>query len=931
MNDTINHETVMGNTSPHSHTDWRIGKVLLNEYIIVDILGTGGMGKVFLVEPYRFSGSPLAVKTLKTSFTADHQQKRLFMNELRTWSDLPEHPFISSFRFFRTIEDRTAIFSEYVNGGSLDRWIHDGKLLAIDSILDVAIQLAWGLYAAHENGVIHQDVKPANVLMTRDGIVKITDFGLANACNVSGVIQDTPSDSSKYLVSCKGMTFAYSSPEQTAQERLTIRSDIWSYGLTVFQMFTGKVTWKFGLMAQQLLADHIRKQGVPPYPAIPPALVEVLGLCFRENPKERWLNMKEIAERLMSIYGKIAGHDYPRPMPSSFLQSASADSGHTQSDSSGTISDLVLRLNVILSEFGLASKKLDSVASDLGLSPKTRAIHELQLFEEVLDMISQIGDTGHSRTCAQLLMEKAKIHKTLGDRPGELDALDTATRLLLGGDRSRSDRPLTMLIARACFMKAETYFDLRRYSEANETYDQVIAYLNDMEGSGSEVKPDFDLARVYTGKANALLNLRNSREALDYLNRSIALRDAVIGESADAAILGEHAQTLMYKSAVLDTLGKNPEAIECADLAIRILNRCIGQANSDRLQLKLAQFFLGKANLLHAHGHADEAIGLMDQALSILERIKNKAEIADPDMERAKITMNKAIALWTQGNFREALDNYSATIETRERLIHYQGRRELEQDLAKAYMNKANAMVVLGDQEESLVFFDRCIAIRTRLVQEDKHLELEPSLATAYMNKAACLALLHRNDEALQILGLSLGIFERLVYVAGKVEMEGILSSVYLNTGIVFNALDRNAEAIAMYDRSVAITERLMLAGRGEFAIPLAKCLLNKTIALREENRLSEALEACEKSNALRKTLIERDNRRELLGDLAWGLLDRMDILVLLGESPPEKEIRSAIGILRTECERTGRADLTQRLQTAERKFRNILIVPPEP
>jgi len=111
--------------------DWDIGKVLLNEYVIQDILGTGDMGKVYLVALYRFPGHSLALKTFLNSTISDRAQKRMFMNELQTWIDLTEHPHITAFRFFRTIEDRLAIFSEYVSGGSLDRWIKEKKLVTL--------------------------------------------------------------------------------------------------------------------------------------------------------------------------------------------------------------------------------------------------------------------------------------------------------------------------------------------------------------------------------------------------------------------------------------------------------------------------------------------------------------------------------------------------------------------------------------------------------------------------------------------------------------------------------------------------------------------------------------------------------------------------------------------------------------------------------
>jgi serine/threonine protein kinase len=138
------------------------------------------MGKVSLVRSVT-THERFAMK--RTTFR-DWPHQRNFLLELRTWCDVsePRHPHIAEFRFFRTIPNQQtggseiAIFAEYVNGGSLADWIKDRKLYegglakALERILDIAIQFAWGLHAAHELGVVHRDVKPSNLLLTQDGL-----------------------------------------------------------------------------------------------------------------------------------------------------------------------------------------------------------------------------------------------------------------------------------------------------------------------------------------------------------------------------------------------------------------------------------------------------------------------------------------------------------------------------------------------------------------------------------------------------------------------------------------------------------------------------------------------------------------------------------------------------------------------------------------
>jgi serine/threonine protein kinase len=156
----------MGNPgSVHSPSNWSPGQELLADFVVERTLGEGGMGMVYLVRS-RSSGSQFAVKRAKGLKEAD---RRNFLVELQTWIDLPEHANLVPCRFFRTLGEEVLIFAEYVEGGSLKEWIDSKKLYegghrkALERMLDVAIQFAWGLHCVHELGLIHQDVKPGSL------------------------------------------------------------------------------------------------------------------------------------------------------------------------------------------------------------------------------------------------------------------------------------------------------------------------------------------------------------------------------------------------------------------------------------------------------------------------------------------------------------------------------------------------------------------------------------------------------------------------------------------------------------------------------------------------------------------------------------------------------------------------------------------------
>ncbi|MEU5701729.1 protein kinase domain-containing protein, partial [Streptomyces aurantiacus] len=184
---------------------WHRGDLILGLYEVLDVVRTGGMGLVHRVR-HRGWDIDLAVKTPRRALVRSPDAIRDFEREAEVWVGLGLHPHIANCVYVRTLDGVPRVFAEWADGGSLAEAVRsrsrslygDGPLgspvpLAspgspgsLGSLLDVAIQSAWGLDHAHENGVVHQDVKPANVMLTRDGTVKVTDFGMARARMATG-------------------------------------------------------------------------------------------------------------------------------------------------------------------------------------------------------------------------------------------------------------------------------------------------------------------------------------------------------------------------------------------------------------------------------------------------------------------------------------------------------------------------------------------------------------------------------------------------------------------------------------------------------------------------------------------------------------------------------------------------------------------------
>jgi WD40 repeat protein len=193
--------------------EWQVGDVILDLYEVKHVFEGGGMGLVYRVH-HRGWNTDLAVKSPRSDYFKTETQKENFTRECETWINLGLHPHIVSCHYVRTLGGIPRVFAEYVEGGTLKEWIDSRKLYeggeqeTLKRILEIAIQMAWGLHYAHEKGVIHQDVKPANVLTMPDGTAKVTDFGLAKA--QAATDQKTIAGKQQsILVSSGGMTPAY--------------------------------------------------------------------------------------------------------------------------------------------------------------------------------------------------------------------------------------------------------------------------------------------------------------------------------------------------------------------------------------------------------------------------------------------------------------------------------------------------------------------------------------------------------------------------------------------------------------------------------------------------------------------------------------------------------------------------------------------------
>jgi len=276
----------------------------LSHYTIVSILGEGGMGKVYLAEDLQLRRK-VALKMLAPRLTADERGLRRFEQEAHAASAL-NHPNILTIYEFGEANGLHYIASEFVDGITLRQRMWNGGV-DLNETVDVAIQIAGALVAAHAAGIVHRDIKPENVIIRDDGIVKVLDFGIAKlgAMRVGQPIRQGGS-AVAVLTTEPGMvrgTARYMSPEQSRGVVVDARSDIFSLGSVIYEMVTGKVAFE-GETPSDVMAEILKTEPRPPaefVPNVPPEIERVIGKALRKDREERYQSVAELLVDLQTF------------------------------------------------------------------------------------------------------------------------------------------------------------------------------------------------------------------------------------------------------------------------------------------------------------------------------------------------------------------------------------------------------------------------------------------------------------------------------------------------------------------------------------------------------------------------------------------------------------------------------------------------------
>ena len=272
----------------------------LGAYEILGPLGAGGMGEVYRAKDARL-GREVAVKILPEVFFEDKERVARFEREAKLLAAL-NHPNIAAIYSFEENGGRHILVMELVSGETLRERLRAGELSARET-LDIGVQIARGLAAAHEKGIVHRDLKPENVVLSKDGRVKILDFGLAKLSPQARADEDSTSAGTRSLLTEAGAVFGtvgYMSPEQVRGEPVDARSDIFSFGTILYELLAGKNPFRAATSTETMTA--ILRHETPPL-AVAPALAQIVARCLDKRPERRFQSAEDLAFALETSSG----------------------------------------------------------------------------------------------------------------------------------------------------------------------------------------------------------------------------------------------------------------------------------------------------------------------------------------------------------------------------------------------------------------------------------------------------------------------------------------------------------------------------------------------------------------------------------------------------------------------------------------------------
>src|SRR5213595_434913 len=443
----------------------------IGHYRIESLIGVGGMGEVYLARDDRLRRK-LALKLLPEHLTADETQLSRFKTGARAASAL-NHPNILTVYEIGAEGDRQFIATEFVEGVTLRASLACGRINP-HAALEIAVQVASALAAAHEAGVVHRDIKPENIMLRPDGYVKVLDFGIAKLTEHRPASDDHTVETTAGLQTRPGLvlgTARYMSPEQARGQKVDVRTDIWSLGVVFYEMVGGIPPFR-GDTPSDCIASILTAEP-PPLSGIltdvPLKLESILQKALRKNSDERYHTIKEMLADLRLLKEELEA-DSSLPQTKAPAESIVSKIKHHKRGMLFTLAGALLAAAVVYSFYFVAPAPLPNEKSIAVLpfenlsEEKSNAYFADGIQDEILTRLSKIADlkvisrtsTQRYKTAPENLREIASqlgvVHIQEGSLQKSRDSVRVNVQLIKAGNDShlwaeKFDRKLTDIFA----------------------------------------------------------------------------------------------------------------------------------------------------------------------------------------------------------------------------------------------------------------------------------------------------------------------------------------------------------------------------------------------------------------------------------------------------------------------------------------------------
>lgn len=630
---------------------------VLGAWRILEQLGEGGMGAVYLAERSDGEYEARAAIKLVRGGVPDARLTERFRAERQILAGL-SHPGVAKLLDGGTTEDGTPyLVMELVEGLPVTEWCDEAGL-GIDERLELFVEICDAVAHAHASLVAHRDLKPSNILVTEDGEPKLLDFGIAK-------LMEDMDESGEGLTRTYGvMTPAYASPEQIAGGRAGVAADVYSLGVLLFELLSGRLPIETGgLTPAQLMASVTRE-----VPARVSTVVEddvsrrrlsgdldaIVSRALRKEPHERYASVQALAD---DIRLHLAG------MP---IQARRDDwryrTGKLLRRNAGVVSGGLLLLMLGISFTVNAVLQARAVARERDRAEAQRVAAEQvsgfleDLFSEAdpnqatsADVtVREILDRGAERVLTDLEAEPAiqaslavvlgRVLRAVGEYDAAVPLLDSALAV-----RRRSSDATELERGDALLERGRLAYDLGAYPEAVELHRQALtAYRSAGEGAPAQVASALDELSVSLQEEGRL------EEAVEYSGQAVAAYRAIDPEpNADLA------SALVSYTDILRGVGRIDEALEVIEEGLSMTRAVYGDQH-----LEVAAALNQMASTLEEHGRAQEAIELVEEGLAI-----RRAAFDGPHVEIAASLGNLANMLASVGRLDEALENRRASVD----------------------------------------------------------------------------------------------------------------------------------------------------------------------------------------------------------------------------------------------------------------------------